>query len=156
MDNPDNMEVEIQIDSLDMDLIASMAKESDTISPPQLGRLRKISYSRAEAALRNLAEKNLLQLLPESGTVPVYRLTCSAYVMIDEHRNCRGILSRCFVRRTNAGLRKGLFDIDAILTVAAAELSLASPDVANARAAIAEARDKILDLVQTSVEADQV
>jgi hypothetical protein len=156
MDNEKKMADVIWADAIELNLIAWVAKESGTVSPPKFARALKVSYCQAESALANMAAKNLLQLLHEGGTVPVYRLTCAGYALIAEHRSRRSKLSRFFARRANDVLMKGLFEIDAILFMAKTEISTASPDVAKARAAIEEARDKILGLVRTSVEADQV
>jgi hypothetical protein len=45
-------------------------------------------------------------------------------------------------------MKEELLDIDAILSLTTAELSMPSPDVAKARAAVDQARDKILNLAE--------
>ena len=45
-------------------------------------------------------------------------------------------------------MKDELVDIDAILSHATAELSIPSPDIAKIRAAVDQAREKILDLAE--------
>lgn len=156
MDNKEDMMVAIAKGAMDLELIALVAKRGGTISQPKLVRVRKISYAQAEAWLANLAEKHLLQLLPEKRLVPVYCLTCVAYAILEDHRNRRGKLGRFFAHRLKSELRKRLCNIDSDLAFATAELSTASLDAPKAKGAINRARDKILDLVRITAEADQI
>ena len=151
MDLEEDMMAQIAPGGMDLVMAARVAKKTDTVSPPKLAHALKISYSQAEAALAKMAGKHLLQLVPDCGAVPVYRLTCAAYAALAGHRSRRGGLSRLFWPPRNAGLRKRLFKRDAFLAVATAEFSRSSPDLAEAQAAIDKAREQILDLVQDSV-----
>jgi hypothetical protein len=75
--------------SPDLSVIAMIARESGTVSPPKLARALQVSYITAEAALEVLAEMHFLELLPERGIVPVYRLTRAAYVKLEADRQSR-------------------------------------------------------------------
>ena len=53
-------------------------------------------------------------------------------------------------------MKQELLDIDAILSIATAQLSQPNPDIAKARAAVDQARDKILDLPGGLEEAEKI
>ena len=81
---------------IDLGSVAKIAEQTGSVSSPLLAKTIHIELPQAESALAELAERNYLELLPESGLVRTYRFTRNAYEMIEVSRSRRSIFSRWF------------------------------------------------------------
>ncbi len=77
---------------IDLAEVAKTARETGSVSPPQLVRTMHFDLSQAETALDELAQYGYLELSPESGLVKTYSLTRNAYEKIEAGRR-RSIFS---------------------------------------------------------------
>jgi len=91
-----NSVISTSVGPVDLGRIAKIAEATGSVSPPQLARSINVKLPEAESALAELARRNFLELLPESGLVRTYRFTRNAYETIEAHRSRRSILSGLF------------------------------------------------------------
>jgi hypothetical protein len=91
--------------SIDLAQVAKVARETGSVSPPQLVRIMNFELPKAEVALAELAERGYLELSPQSGIVPTYSVTRNAYEKIETGRP-RSIFSKIFKNHGVSGARE--------------------------------------------------
>jgi hypothetical protein len=82
--------------------VAKIAKETGSVSPPQLVRSLHFDLPKAELALAELAAYGFLELSPQSGLVRTYNVTRNAYERIEAGRR-RSIFSGIFENHVVSG-----------------------------------------------------
>lgn len=93
MSAPSDLIIPTGAGPIDLGQVAKLARETGSVSPPQLVRTLQFDLPKAEVALADLAERGYLELSPESGLVRTYSVTRNAYEKIETGRSRRNIFS---------------------------------------------------------------
>ncbi len=96
MEAKKNLIIETSVGPVDLGRVVTVVEQSGTISPPALARTFHFSLPDAESVLIDLARKHFVELLPESGLIPTYRITRDAYATVEANRSKKSILSGLF------------------------------------------------------------
>src|SRR6266566_8334215 len=78
--------------AVDLSKLLDLAATVGTVSPPVVVKELKVTFPQAAEALQELAQRHFLEMLPESGLVPTYRVTRAGYVTLETGRMKRGKL----------------------------------------------------------------
>lgn len=79
---------------LDLSELLRIAATSGIVSPPVVVKTFNVTFPFAAEALRTLAEKQYIEMLPESGIVPTYRVTRDGYATVEAQRGKKGMLGK--------------------------------------------------------------